>query len=97
MERKNFNTLGNILKDFVKTIPNSENELDAIKVHECWKEVVGPAINNSTTELIIDKNILFLKFDNPIAKNEVLLMKHSILIEINNKIGRKMLTQLIVK
>jgi hypothetical protein len=97
MEKKNFNTLGNILTDFVKTIPNSQQELDIVRVHNLWKDVVGTAICDSTTEMIIDKNIIFLKFDNPIAKNEVLLMKHSILMEINNKIGRKMLTQMIVR
>jgi len=97
MERKKISSVGDVLKKWVDKMPNAQNEIDATKIPILWKEVVGQAINDSTQSIFVEKNRLIVKFSNSIARHEVLLMKSSILYEINGKIGRKFLTQLIIR
>ncbi|MDR2836148.1 MAG: DUF721 domain-containing protein [Bacteroidales bacterium] len=97
MEKTDFKSLDNIISKMIEQTPNLQDDIDRAKIPEIWKEVVGPTISDSTQEIKVNRYKIFVKINNPIIKHEILLMKHSILFDINNKLGRKLITELILR
>lgn len=97
MKRTEVKSLKQIFDDIKVNNSETYDNIDKARIPELWSEIAGDVISNSTQEIFIKGNKLFISFDNPIVKYEVLLSKHSYLFELNKKIGRKLITDITIK
>ena len=54
----------------------------------CWKETVGPLINENTTIKSFKKGLLIIKTKTPVWRNELLFQKNDIIQKLNFKLEK---------
>ena len=88
--------LKEVLQEFVEVF-SLGNKLNQCKVIDKWNEVVGPVIAKHTTNLFIQKKVLYVELDSSIVRNEISIMKSRILDELNQGFERKVIETIILK
>ena len=73
---------------------NKDNPLLFSEISEAWKKTVEEKTLNNTEILSIKNNILLIKTQNPVYRNEITLNKAKILKEINKKLKIQKLKEL---
>lgn len=95
MRRTNTAPLSEILRDFI-TKNKLEDGIDNVKINNIWEDVTGKYIANSTKNMYVHRNKLFVNIQSPILRNEIMIIKSELVKRINNKIGRKYIDEIII-
>jgi len=98
MRRINSNT--NILSNLIKKIisnPKLSQKLDNLKALEFFDEIIGKNIQKYILDTKIFNNKLFIKVKSATVRNELSYQKDKIIKEINSKIGKKIISEIILK
>ena len=92
----NMNSLSNVIRKIIKN-PKLSRRLDNIKVIEIWDEILGSNLEKYIIESKVYKNKLYVKLKSSALRNELLLKKSILISELNNKFGKKIITDIIFK
>ena len=98
MRRINSNT--NILSNLINKIisnPKLSQKLDNLKALEFFDEIIGKNIQNYILDTKIFNNKLFIKVKSATVRNELSYQKDKIIKEINSKIGKQIISEIILK
>lgn len=98
MRRINSNT--NILSTLINKIisnPKISQRLDNLKAVECLEEILGKNIQKYILDAKIFNNKLLIKIKSSTVRNELSYQKEKIIIEINKKMGKKLISEIILK
>ena len=98
MRRINSNT--NILSTLINKIisnPKISQRLDNLKAVEFLEEIVGKNIQKYILDAKIFNNKLLIKIKSSTVRNELSYQKEKIIIEINKKMGKKLISEIILK
>jgi predicted nucleic acid-binding Zn ribbon protein len=71
-----------------------ERKLKEMDVIDSWPELMGPAVAARTTEIRIKNNVLYLKFDSSVIRDELQQGKSVIIKRINDFVGLEMITDI---
>ncbi len=88
------------LSDLIKqTISDNklEDGIDKVRVKTIWKEVAGVHISNATTDISVNKSSLFISINSSIIRSEVMLIRSELIRRINRELGRRFITEIIVR
>ena len=80
-----FRSIGESLKEILSN-EKLQPAYEKGKLLECWKESVGPSINENTTIKNFKNGILTIKAQTPVWRNELLFQKESIIKKLNSKL-----------
>lgn len=95
--RKAENTnIGDILKDFIQT-NKLEKGLDKIEVKEAWQNVMGAAITKYTTNIILERDTLFVQLSSSVLREELSYGKEKIIKLINSELGKELIRKLVLR
>ena len=67
------------------------------EVYVIWPEVVGNMISSCTRKLEIVDGKLFVTFSSAVVKNEMLMVKEGLLKALNDRMGREVIKELIIR
>ena len=70
------------------------DELDAL---QAWEEIIGKQICNYVTDQKIYKGTLYVKLKSAVVRNELSYKKSEFISQINNRLGKKLLTNIVLK
>jgi len=62
-----------------------------------WPEVVGNAIAHRTSRMEIKKRVLYVYMNSSVARSEIMAIRHSIVKALNEKAGKKIIEDIIVR
>ncbi len=96
MRRNKTQTLGDVLQEYVKAL-KLQGKLDEVRIKDEWNEMMGGAIANSTKEVYMKNDILFVHLKSSIIRNELFMMRSSIVNRLNEKIGKNVIREMILK
>lgn len=96
MDRSEAKPLSEILQEFVQT-NRLGYDIKKSRVPEVWKEVAGEYISNSTVQIYVSNNKLFVKIKSSLLRNEILLVKSELINRINEKLGKGFIEDIIVR
>lgn len=88
------------LSDLIKqTISNNNlgDGIDKVRVKTIWKEVTGVYISNATTEISVSKSTLFVSINSSIIRSEIMLIRSELIKRINKELGRRFITEIVVR
>lgn len=95
--RKAENTkIGDVLKDFIQT-NHLEKGLDKVNVKDAWHNVMGKAISKYTTQVILDRDTLFIQLSSSVLREELSYGKEKIIKLLNEELGKKLISKLVLR
>lgn len=88
--------IGDVLKQFI-----SQNKLEAgidvVNVRDAWKNVMGPGVNNYTTEIQLKGTTLYVALSSAVLREELSYGKEKIIKMINEELRKDVVTNLILR
>jgi hypothetical protein len=88
--------LGSAIEEFFKKFGYEKEYLQG-KIMADWKDIVGEAMASRVKILSFDSDILTVKTENSVWKNEVFLRKAELVKLINNRYNQKIVTEIYIK
>ncbi|CCZ80865.1 hypothetical protein CE91St19_25740 [Odoribacter laneus] len=67
------------------------------EVSELWPQVVGKLIASKTKNIYMTEGKLFVSFTSSVVKNEILMVKEGIIAALNDRLGEKVVKEMIIK
>ena len=92
----NMNSLSNVIRKIIKN-PKLSRRLDNIKVIEIWEEIIGKNLQKYVIDSKVYKNKLYIKLKSSTLRNEFTYQKTELISKLNNRFGKKIITDIIFK
>ena len=70
------------------------NGLLEIRIKDAWKNVMGKNINTFTTNITLNKQIIFVKLSSAPLKNELVYRADTIIKLLNNELGQEIIKEI---
>jgi hypothetical protein len=88
---------GQLLKEVIDRLFKAygmENRMKELDIVQAWPDLMGPAVAFRTKEINIKNNILYLKIDSSVMREELLLGKQIIIDRINEFAEKKLVSDI---
>lgn len=96
MNDPNQNTVGELIKAFYEE-HRGPGYLDEVSIIKGWESVVGPFIAQYTRDLYIKQGVLFVSLTSDSLRTELGYSKSLLLKNLNNLVGREMITDIVFR
>ena len=96
MRRSNVQSLGEVLKAFVKE-NNFDKKLKEVDVVKSWEELLGKTIAHYTRNVNLKNSVLYVEIKSAVVKNELFLMREEIRRKLNENAGEEMVSKIVFK
>ena len=95
MRKHNNYKIGDVIRKLMKN-PKLANKLEKLDALEAWEEIIGKQICNYVKDQRINKRILYVKLKSSVIRNELSYKKSELITEINQKIGKKLIIDIVL-
>lgn len=89
-------SLQDAMKQFLKT-SRLKTGIQAIQIEEVWEKIMGKTIAKYTSKIQITGRTLFINSNVAPLKNELLYQKEKIIERVNEELGEKIITEVVVR
>ena len=96
MKRDNTNIIGDIVRKLMSN-PKLAKKLDELDALNICKEVIGEKLNKYINDIIISNGKLIIKLKSAVLRNELSYQKTNIITKVNNKLGKEIIKEIILK
>jgi hypothetical protein len=96
MRGNNNRKVGDIIRKLMKN-PKLAEKLDMLNALDAWEEIIGAPISKYITDQKIFKGILYVKLKSAVVRNELSYKKSDFISQINQKVGKKLITDIVLK
>jgi len=96
MRRKNTQKLNEVIEKYLESL-DIEGKLKEVRLIRSWKDVVGTLIARKTDRLFIKEGKLFVYLNSSIARNELAMVKDSLIERLNQQAGGQVITDIILR
>ncbi|MEC9209464.1 MAG: DUF721 domain-containing protein [Bacteroidota bacterium] len=96
MRGNNNRKVGDIIRKLMKN-PNLAEKLDKLDALDAWENIIGMQLCKYITDQKIYKGILYVKLKSAVVRNELNYKKSDLMKQINQKIGKELITNIILK
>ena len=88
--------IGDIIRKLMKN-PKLAGKLDELDALQAWEEIIGKQICKYVADQKIYKGTLYVKLKSAVVRNELSYKKSELISQINNRLGKKLLTNIVLK
>jgi hypothetical protein len=88
-------SIGEALKQFLKT-SKLKGGVQALQVEDAWEKIMGKTIARYTDKIRIINTTLFITTNVAPLKNELLYQKDKIIERVNEALGEKVITEVVI-
>lgn len=96
MRGNNNRLIGDIIRKLMKN-PKLAGKLDELDALQAWEEIIGKQICKYVADQKIYKGTLYVKLKSAVVRNELSYKKSEFISQINNRLGKKLLTHIVLK
>ncbi|HZW64124.1 MAG TPA: DUF721 domain-containing protein [Hanamia sp.] len=89
-------SIGDALKEFLKK-SKLKSGMQAMQVKDAWEKIMGKTISNYTDKIEIINSTLFIYTSVAPLKHELTYQKSKIIERVNEELGEKVISEVIVK
>ena len=83
--------IGEVLNEY-----NIADKLDESRIMAAWHNELGP-LAKSTDELYIKNRVLFANLSSSVVRNELYMMRSTLLRRLNERAGKEVITDIVFK
>ena len=92
----NTNSLGTLIRKILKN-PKLAKKLDNLKVIEAWNDIIGVNLQKYVIDIKVYNGKLFVKLKSATLRNEFSYQKTDIIKQINQRLGKKIVNDIVLK
>tara|TARA_B110000240_G_scaffold106429_1_gene119894 strand:- start:68 stop:364 length:297 start_codon:yes stop_codon:yes gene_type:complete len=92
----NTNTLSSLIRKILRN-PKLSERLDNLDVLEIWNDIIGSNLQKYVTDSKVYKGKLFVKLKSSTLRNEFSYKKTDLIKQINSRIGKRLIIDIIFK
>ncbi|WP_199118778.1 DUF721 domain-containing protein [Pedobacter sp. ASV28] len=70
-------------------------KFDETGVVSLWPEIMGAAVANRTKQIYVSQKKLFVRIESSVVKNELLMVKSAIIDKLNERVGSKVIFEIV--
>lgn len=98
MAKRNNDTepISDVLKGFI-TANNLQKGMDAVNVRDAWKNLMGPGVNNYTSEIMLKNGTLYVQLTSAVLREELSYGRAKIVTMINEELGREVVKEVMLR
>ncbi|MBN2214755.1 MAG: DUF721 domain-containing protein [Bacteroidales bacterium] len=96
MRRSNTQKLGEIVREYLEQMM-IDRKLKEYSIIRSWEELMGRLVAERTSNIYIKNKILFIELKSSVLRNELMMMRQSIMDKINEKAGEKIIEKIVVR
>jgi predicted nucleic acid-binding Zn ribbon protein len=96
MRKSNTQPLGQVLKDYIRTM-NMDRKLKEVDVVQSWEVLMGKTIAGYTRNIWLSKKVLYIEIQSPVVKNELVMMREKIRERLNEMAGEEMVEKIVFR
>jgi hypothetical protein len=88
--------ISDILKEFVDS-NKLRTGLDKVNVREAWENLMGNGVNNYTTAIKLERDILYVQLSSSVLREELSYGKEKIIAMLNEVLGKEVIKKLVLR
>jgi hypothetical protein len=88
--------ISDVLKGFIEA-NNLQKGMDAVNVRDAWKNLMGPGVNNYTSEIMLKNGTLYVQLTSAVLREELSYGRAKIVAMINEELGREVVKDVILR
>ncbi|GEQ86078.1 hypothetical protein ULMS_15860 [Patiriisocius marinistellae] len=100
MSKKKRNTesqpVSDLLKDYIGSGKLAKG-LDKVNASEAWHNVMGPGVVSYTTQVILERDVLYVQLTSSVLREELSYGKSKIIRLLNEELGKQMIDKLVLR
>ena len=96
MRKDNNRRVGEIIRELMKN-PKLSEKLDNLDAIDVWKEIIGAPLCRYITDQKIYKGVLYIKLKSAVVRNELSYKRSDFIQQINQRIGKKLISDIVLK
>lgn len=96
MRRSKTISLAEAMQDYIREM-KLEGKLKEIGVINSWEEIVGKAIASRTTRIYIRDEVLHVRLSSSVVRNELLMLRQTLVEKINEKAGTEVIKDIVLR
>lgn len=96
MKRTQSEQVGQVLRVFLRQY-GLESPLNEHRILNAWNEVVGDVAARYTGEMFIKNQCLYVTIRSSIMRNELMMIRKSLVDKLNAKVGAQVITDIVFK
>jgi len=96
MRRSKTISLAEAIKDYIHEM-NLEGKLQEVNIINSWEEIIGKAISSRTSRIYIKDQVLYIHLTSSVVRNELLMLRETLKGKLNEKAGREIIKEIVLK
>ena len=96
MRRKNTQSIGEVLKEYVESM-SIRRRLKESRIERIWEELLGKNAASLTRKVFIRNGVLFAYLNSSVLRNELLMMRDTLIGRINEQAGEVIVTKIVLR
>ena len=96
MKRKEVKKIGSLLSDYVKA-NHLEDGLSEYRIIKSWPELLGVSVSKKTKSLVIKNRKLIVYLNSSVVRNELMMIKETLIQRLNEVACRDAIDDIILK
>ena len=96
MQRKNTQSIKDILHEYVDSM-QMRRKLKESRIEKQWEEMLGKNAASLTRKVLIKNGVLYVYLNSSVLRNEILMMRETIINRINEEAGEEIVTKIVLK
>jgi len=62
-----------------------------------WEEMVGKAIASRTSKVYIKDQVLYIRLNSSVARNELMMLREALREKLNEKAGKELIREIVLR
>lgn len=96
MRRRNSQTIQEILEESLKSM-NIDGKIYETRLMNAFPEIVGSGIAAHTKNIYISRGTLYVQMDSAVIRNELQMMRQSLINHLNRQVGHDTIKDIIFR
>lgn len=84
------------MKDYIREM-KLEDKLMEVNLVNSWEEMVGKAIASRTSKVYIKDQILHIRLNSSVARNELMMLREALREKLNEKAGKELIREIVLR
>lgn len=97
MNRRNTQTIGEILRDFFEDNTELYEKILEIRVRRAWGDVLGPMVLQYTRNIYVRDHILYVSLTSSVLRSELVLCRERLVKSLNEYAGSTVLKDIVIR